>query len=372
MDKIRFELFNEMKWKFFLNNDQLSDKTSELERFISKFDCLDSLDFAKSVMFSHELKANNEIEGYFDDVLKIESIIKTFNYSDSKDKRVIWNLYRGYKYILGNDTIDKLSLRNLYAVLSDNLLSKDDINNMDDYYRKNAVYIFHSNNINSEPNTCMAGKYVDEYMNYYFEFLNNGLFNETSTDVFIKSQILHFYLVFIHPYYDINGRTSRTTAMWHLLNNEAYPYIIFNRGISLKKNEYYKVIQDTIKYMNLTYFINYMLGTVHTELEKEVLAQRINELTNSKFNDFEYQTLLYFFSMKGIKTVMDFATLYNRYNDKKSVKEVYDSMIVPLLDSGILDIERYTSAKFGDTQNQVLKLGKQNILDLGDFNHLNI
>ena len=49
---------------------------------------------------------------------------------------------------------------------------------------------------------------------------------------------MHFYFVYIHPYFDVNGRTSRTLAMWYLLNEEAYPYIIFNRAINNNASNY--------------------------------------------------------------------------------------------------------------------------------------
>ena len=82
-------------------------------------------------------------------------------------------------------------------------------------------------------------------MNELFDFINKYSFNSSKTLEFIKSQIIHFQFVNIHLYYDINGRTARTTAMWYLLNKQIYPYIIFNRAISLNKNEYYKLIKNT-------------------------------------------------------------------------------------------------------------------------------
>ena len=72
-------------------------------------------------------------------------------------------------------------------------------------------------------------------MEYYFAFFNAPTFSQTMTDQYVKSQILHFYFVYIHPYFDVNGRTSRTMALWHLLNSQAYPYIIFNRGSVLRE-----------------------------------------------------------------------------------------------------------------------------------------
>src|SRR5690606_40031597 len=51
-------------------------------------------------------------------------------------------------------------------------------------------------------------------------FLSSDSYNGSMTDSYIKSQIVHFYFVYIHPYYDVNGRTSRTLSMWYLFEKE--------------------------------------------------------------------------------------------------------------------------------------------------------
>ena len=63
-----------------------------------------------------------------------------------------------------------------------------------------------------------------DFMKEFFDSDNNGETFGNATDYFIKSQIMHFYFVYIHPYFDINGRTARTTSLWHLLNEKAYPF----------------------------------------------------------------------------------------------------------------------------------------------------
>ena len=61
--------------------------------------------------------------------------------------------------------------------------------------------------------------------------------------------------------------------------------------------------------------------------------------------------------MRGCKSVLDFVNMYNRFNDKKKAQEVYETMIVPLLDKKVLDIERPTKKNmFDDSSNVVLTL----------------
>ena len=343
--------------KLFIRPERYINVKQELIEFLKGQRHLRTKVFAKTVMFSHELKANNQIEGYSDDVEIIKKVIARTKDIQDKDKRQrILNLYHGYNYILKTKEINQETLKKLYSILSKDLLEERDLKRMGEYYRTAPVYILKHGRLDIEPDEGVIASDIDKYMENYFNFLNKDIEGDI-TDEYIKSQILHYYFVYIHPYFDVNGRTSRTLSMWYLINKKSYPYIIFNRGISFKDSEYTIVIEDVRKFHDLSYFIDYMLTTVKIELEKEHVMQLEANLASDKLNGIDYQTLLYFLTMKGTKTVLDFANMYNRFNDKKRVKEIYDTMIVPLLDKQVLDIVRTTKKNmFDDNSNLVLDL----------------
>ncbi len=347
--------------KLFLRPSRFLKVKQELIDFLRDEKYLYTKAFVKTTMFSHELKANNQIEGYGDDVEIIEKVIAHAEDINDKDKRQrILNLYHGYNYILKTKEINQDTLKKLYSILSEGLLNSTDSVRMGKYYRTAPVYILKRGRLDVEPDQGVLAHEIDAYMNDYFAFLNQDISGDL-TDEYIKSQILHYYFVYIHPYFDVNGRTSRTLSMWYLINKKIYPYIIFNRGISFKDSEYTKVIEDVRSFRDLSYFIDYMLTTVKVELEKEYVMQVEANLASDKLTLADYQTLLYFLTMKGCKTVLDFANIYNRFNDKKKVKEVYETMIVPLLDKKVLDVERQTKKNmFDDNNNLVLKLRNKN------------
>ena len=67
--------------------------------------------------------------------------------------------------------------------------------------------------------------------------------------------------------------------------------------------------------------------------------------------------MYYILSMSGLLTVKDFIRFYNIHNDKKKGKEIYDQMILPLLDRGIILKQRDTSSFINDVErNFVFKL----------------
>lgn len=236
-DKIRLPL-KMGKRRLLLDNLKIKTNKEKLETFLIDEEKMHSIAFAKKVLLANEVQSNNSVEGYYDDIEKIQDVVNSserLKNKSEKDKLRILNLYKGYNYILNKKAINKENLRELYKILSEGLLSQQDLNNMGKYYREDAVYIYYSDNVATPPYECMDFKQVDKYMNELFSFINSDFNIDCMTDEFIKSQIIHFYFVYIHPYFDINGRTSRTTALWNLLNNDAYPFVIFNRGIQLNK-----------------------------------------------------------------------------------------------------------------------------------------
>lgn len=326
---------------------------------------MNTLKFSKKVMRSQEIKTNNDIEGYIDDVSLIEDVIKNSgDILDEDTKNRIVNMYKGYKYILQKPAINKENLKELYQLLSSGLLCDYDLECMGEYYREDDVLIYYSTNLAVKPDEGICFEKIDGMMDNLFNYLNidDGL--ETITDYYIKSQIAHFYFVYIHPYFDINGRTARTTSMWYLLNNEAYPYVIFNRAVGVSKNNYYREIKKAKDNHNLTSFIEYLMINVKKELEKEYVVQAIKASTNEKLSSIEFYAILDILSMKGLKTLKDFASFYNFKNDKKRVSDIYSEMIEPLLDKGVIVKTRDSNSLYNDKDNNFLFELNESKLDL--------
>lgn len=349
--------------KILLDRKVFDTEVMDLDFCLENKKFLDNIDFSKKVMFSHEIKSNNNIEGIIDDIDVIRDVIeKQKEIKDVEKRNRIINLYKGYRYILGNSDINKDSLKELYSILSDGLLTKDEIRDMGDYYRTRSGVILYKGRLDNSYETTMDVKYVEEFMDKLLEYINSNNDLGNSTEYFIKSQIMHFYFVYIHPYFDINGRTSRTLSMWYLLNNKSFPYIIFNRAIKNEFLKYDEAIIEAKRFGNVTYFIKNMLISVKKELEKEFIIEDIRQSIGSKLSTIDYQTLNYILSMRGLKSLLDFVRMYNRDNDKKRAFEIYNEMILPLLDKNVIEFVRYTNKSYGvNVKNFEFKLNERNI-----------
>ncbi len=355
-------LISQMKKLYILNNS-LDPLKEELELFLEDTE-LNSFEFAKNAMLSEEIKANDLVEGYLENIDDIIGVDKRRKDGTNNKEQRILNLYQAYKYTLKKEEINKENLKHLYNILSRHLLSENDLSLMGEYYRNDDVFIYYSNDARKEPDEGINYKEIDKYMNYLFDYINSGNSLDTMTDYYIKSQIIHFYFVFIHPYFDVNGRTSRTLSMWYLLNNEVYPYIIFNRGINFDKKTYYKAILETKKFGNITIFLKFMLKNVKIELEKEYFISKV--ANEEKMSILERQTLNYILSMNGVKTLKDFISFYGHFNEKRKMKDINENLLNPLFDKKILEITRYSKSKIYDGTNNYIFEVNHELKDLKD------
>lgn len=328
--------------KVIIDKNVFSEELEDLNLSLEDKSFLNNLDFSKKVLFSHEIKSNNNIEGINDGIDSIKDVIERQKLIKNEEKRNrIINLYKGYQFILEHSDINKESLKKLYTILSEGLLKVEELADMGDYYRTRTGIILHKGRLTDYEETIDVA-YVNKFMDDLFEFINNDNTFDM-TEHFIKSQIIHFYFVYIHPYFDINGRTSRTLAMWYLLNNKSYPYIIFNRAINFEFPRYNEAIIEAKNFGNVTYFIKNMLICVKKELEKEFIIEDIRKGINTKLSTIDYQTLKYILSMRGTLTLLDFTSAYNRDNEKKKAVDIYNQMILPLLEKNIIKFVRYTN-----------------------------
>lgn len=350
---------------FRINIDILKEIEEELELFLLEEDFMNTRDFSKKVMFNQEIKANNTVEGYNDSVSFIKKVIENASEEQNIEKRNrIINLYNGYQYILKGQDITEENVLKLYKILSKDLLEEYDLSHMGEKYRKAPVYILKSGRLDDSMDEGIPYKKIEEYMDSYFEFIDTFKVDDSQTEEFIKSQIMHFYFVYIHPFFDINGRSSRTIAMWYLLNKEVYPYIIFNRGINFDSN-YDRVIGTSKTRLDITEFLKYMLISVKKELEKEFIIHNLDSQSERQWHTIDYQALNYFLALNGEKTVLDYATTYNRLNTKKNTKTIFENMLLPMIEDETLKITRTTKKNmFENVPNLVLELNKDKVNEI--------
>lgn len=99
--------------------------------------------------------------------------------------------------------------------------------------------------------------------------------NETSEEAFthpaIKAINLHFYLSYIHPFNDGNGRTARALFYWYMLKNGywMFEYLTISKIFIETPSRYAKAFLYTeIDDLDLTYFISFHIRTISIAIQR--------------------------------------------------------------------------------------------------------
>lgn len=224
------------------------------------------------------------------------------------------NSHEAYDYILKNKKINKESLKKLYETISRGELEKEEIKVIGKYYRTSDEFMFSKVN-NTQKRIGASPKEVERYMDKLIGYINI----KDDTDDFIKSQIIHLYFVYIHPYPNINGRTSRTLASWYLIKKKKYPYILFSRASSFHPISYSKAISSIYHHGDITPFLKFMLK----ETEKEILIMQTIEKITSLLNIDELKLLEYLLTIKNpnIESLSRMNYIHNRYIPTIEIEE---------------------------------------------------
>ena len=94
---------------------------------------------------------------------------------------------------------------------------------------------------------------------------------ESNTDILIKSFIIHFLFVYIHPFFDGNGRTGRALQYSFLLKNGVNYFKFFSISHILyeHRQKYYKTIKKVEDNdLDLTYFLIFNLEILYKNIMK--------------------------------------------------------------------------------------------------------
>ncbi|MCR4911678.1 MAG: Fic family protein [Bacilli bacterium] len=164
---------------------------------------------------------------------------------------IIKNMAHAMKFVESKPKFCKENLLILYDYLSKDSLEEENRLKQGDYYRYDTVDV-------GKYHGCPASE-IDDCMNSLFNYADN-LFKNGGEELFLLPHICHYYILYIHPYFDFNGRTARMVSYWIylLLEGDYFPPII-SEAINQTKSKYYSAIEYTRNNHNdMTYFLKYI------------------------------------------------------------------------------------------------------------------
>lgn len=156
-----------------------------------------------------EIIATSAIESIDFSRESVCNILKGFAPKDEEENRIS-GMKKGFEFISDTqNSITEENLHKLYMMVVGNFLDDNTKLQDDMFYRNDSVYIIS----NQLEHSGLDYKKISEYMKLLIDFANR----DDKIDDLVKASIIHFYIAYIHPYSDGNGRIARLVHLWFLI-----------------------------------------------------------------------------------------------------------------------------------------------------------
>ena len=218
-----------------------------------------------------EIMATSAIESIDFSRDSVRKILKGMAPNDEQESRIL-GIKLGLEFIADTDNkISEENLYKLYMMTVGDFLSEDDRLLEGNLYRHDTVYIV-SDHVE---HSGLDYKKVPEFMKSLITFANA----EDDINDLIKAAIIHFYIAFVHPYFDGNGRIARLVHLWFLIQQgyQSALFIPFSSKIEASRKAYYDaytVIEENKKLsgkIDVTPFILYFINNVYNKMNDDTV-----------------------------------------------------------------------------------------------------
>ncbi len=210
------------------------------------------LEIKKSRIYS-EIEGTLNVENVPTTRKRLKEILEDNIEVEDKNDIIIKNMGRAIKFVETLPEFTPENLFKLYSLLSNDSLSEENKLKEGEYYRYDSVIV-------DKYEGCPA-KNIEECMNSLFSYVNDVINKkDNSLETILLPHICHYYILYIHPYFDYNGRTARMISYWvYLLTGSKYYPPIISEAINETKAEYYRAIEESRNSHNdITYFLKYI------------------------------------------------------------------------------------------------------------------
>ena len=251
-----------------------------------------------------EIVATSAIESIDFSRDSVRRILKGMAPNDEQENRIL-GIKHGLEFIADTDNkITEENIYKLYMMTVGDFLSDDDKLSGGNLYRHDTVYIVGDR----VEHSGLDYKKVPQFMRSLVAFINA----DDDTNDLIKAAIIHFYIGFVHPYFDGNGRIARLVHLWFLVQKgyQSALFIPFSSKIEKSRKAYYDAytaIEENKAYsgkIDVTPFILYFMNNVYNNMNEgsvdfETLTLYDDAVKNGKVTEKESKLWKFVLSFYG-------------------------------------------------------------------------
>lgn len=224
-----------------------------------------------------EAIASSQLEGASTEHRVAKEMLRSGRKPTNRNERMIFNNWKAMQYIRANIkiTLSIDVLCELQSILVEDTLDRPEESGK--LRRSDDIFVYYKDEIVHIP---PKAEILEDELNKLCEFANKDDENHWIHPV-IKGAMIHFWLAYIHPFGDGNGRTARAVMYWYLLNRgyDLFQYLSISKHFLRAPGQYVKSYLYTENDDNdLTYFLTYNLSSVRFafhELRKYLYNQQL-------------------------------------------------------------------------------------------------
>lgn len=199
----------------------------------------------------------------------VRRILSGYAPTNEREQR-IYGMKRGLEFIADpNNKISEETIYQLYQMVIGAFLPEEDQLLPGQRYRHDHVYIVGD----KLEHTGLPWNKLASYMEQLVAFIQQ----DSSINDLWKAALIHFYLAYLHPYFDGNGRMARLLHLWYLVQ-QGYSSALFvplSEYIEHSRKKYYdafSLVEQNARIsgvLDVTPFLLYFTEEVYHKLRSE-------------------------------------------------------------------------------------------------------
>lgn len=200
----------------------------------------------------------------------VRRILSGYAPSTESEQR-IYGMKKGLEFIADPENkISEENIRKLYEMTIGKFLAEEGQLLSGNKYRHDTVYIVS----NKVEHTGLPWKKLPEYMADLVSFIQT----DYEMNDLLKAALIHFYVAYLHPYFDGNGRMARLLHFWYLVQ-QGYSSALFvslSEYVERSRKKYYDAYTLTEQnllisgVLDVTPFLLYFIENVYHKLESSM------------------------------------------------------------------------------------------------------
>lgn len=238
-----------------------------LQSINKMYESISITDFDADISIDQESFHSCRIEGAETTQEELFDVFRA-NRTGLKGDKMIQNTYRAVKYLNVRRKRDEETLITLCRIVTDGV--SDEPGSPDTAYRTGNVPVW-SHRV---PEAELLGYCMKQFFEFY-----HGDNLDLMKSPYIKMAVLHFYLVYMHPFYDGNGRIARLISSDFLIRSglENFSALTLSKTVNNTKENYYHALDlSDNQFHDVTPFIQYILKAVYDNIYEVLDKQQKN------------------------------------------------------------------------------------------------